>query len=338
MILVQLLKLLGFVCISTKCGQLLWAIILKVWHCMLSELWQCVLGTQPAVLHRDTCSVNLSFYFYVCPLPRRRQCTPVLLPGKSHGWSSLVGYSPWGREESDTTERLHFLFSLPRVGERNGNPLQYSCLENPRDRGAWWAAVYGVAQSRTQLMWLSSSSSSPLLGPINLFLHLPSWLGWGWCCREKPKEPFSQGTVWNMNVGPEVLDFTFEVKNHGNMDCYSWPHLSLKLLRQRELWVHLYLFSSTHMGFPDDSVIKYLPSDAGDMSFIPGLGRSPGGGNGNSLQYSCLENPMDRGVWRATVQGGHKQLDVTEHSTHTPIPLSWCFSYQQSHKLPGSHH
>ena len=69
------------------------------------------------------------------------------------------GYSPWGHEESDTTERLHFHFSLSCTGEGNGNPLQYCCLENPRDRGAWWAAVYGVAQSRTRLKRLSSSST-----------------------------------------------------------------------------------------------------------------------------------------------------------------------------------
>ena len=86
--------------------------------------------------------------------------TPVLLPGKSHGWRSLVGCSPWGCEESDTTEQLHFDFSLSCIGEGNGNPLQYSCLENPRDGGAWWATVYGVAQSRTRLKRLSSSSSS----------------------------------------------------------------------------------------------------------------------------------------------------------------------------------
>ena len=86
--------------------------------------------------------------------------TPVLLPGKFHGQRSLVGCSPWGREESDTTEQLHFHFSLSCIGEGNGNPLQCSCLENPRDRGAWWVAVYGVAQSRTQLKQLSSSSSS----------------------------------------------------------------------------------------------------------------------------------------------------------------------------------
>ena len=82
--------------------------------------------------------------------------TPVLLPGESRGWRSLVGCSPWGREESDTTEWLSFHFSLSCVGEGNGNPLQCSCLENPRDGGAWWAAVYGVTQSRTRLKWLSS--------------------------------------------------------------------------------------------------------------------------------------------------------------------------------------
>ena len=72
-------------------------------------------------------------------------------PRKSHGWRSLVGCSPWGRKESDTTEQLPFHFSFSCIGEGNGNPLQCSCLENPRDRGAWWAAVYGVAQSQTRL-------------------------------------------------------------------------------------------------------------------------------------------------------------------------------------------
>ena len=89
--------------------------------------------------------------------------TPVLLPGKSHGWRSLVACSPWDRWESDTTEQIHFHFSLLCTGEGNGSPLQYSCLENPRDEGAWWAAVYGVAQSQTRLKRLSSSSSRLLL-------------------------------------------------------------------------------------------------------------------------------------------------------------------------------
>ena len=93
---------------------------------------------------------------------RRRQWhpTPVLLPGKSNGQRTLVGCSPWGRYESGMTERLHFHFSLSCIGEGNGTPLQCSCLENPRDGGVWWAAVYGVAQSRTGLKRLSSSSSS----------------------------------------------------------------------------------------------------------------------------------------------------------------------------------
>ena len=69
------------------------------------------------------------------------------------------------------TERLHFHFSLSWVGEGNGNPLQCSCLENPRDGGAWWAAIYGVAQSRTQLMWLSSSSML-LIAKCNSLLML----------------------------------------------------------------------------------------------------------------------------------------------------------------------
>ena len=94
-------------------------------------------------------------------ISQRRQWhpTPVLLPGKSHGWRTLVGCSPWSHQESDMTGRLHFHFSFSCIGKGNGNPLQCSCLENPRDGGAWWAAVYGVAQSRTQLKRLSSSSS-----------------------------------------------------------------------------------------------------------------------------------------------------------------------------------
>ena len=76
---------------------------------------------------------------------RQWQLTPALLPGKSHGRRSLVGCSPWGHEELDTTERLHFHFSLACIGEGNGNPLQYSFLES---------------QSRTWLKRLSSSSNS----------------------------------------------------------------------------------------------------------------------------------------------------------------------------------
>ena len=99
-------------------------------------------------------------YIYTCiyTIDWRRQWHPtrVLLPGKSHGQRSLVRCSPWDRWGSDTTEQLRFHFSLACIGEGNGNPLQCSFLENPRDGGAWWAAIYGVAQSRTRLKWLSS--------------------------------------------------------------------------------------------------------------------------------------------------------------------------------------
>ena len=79
-------------------------------------------------------------------------------------WTEEPGrLQSWGREESDMTERLHFHFSLSFIGEGNGNPLPCSCLKNPRDGGAWWAAIYGVARSRTRLKRLSSSSRRPFI-------------------------------------------------------------------------------------------------------------------------------------------------------------------------------
>ena len=111
-----------------------------------------------------------SFLMIVGEKRRRWHPTPVLLPGKSRGRRSLVSCSPWDREELDTTKWLHFNFSFSCIGEGNGNPLQCSCLENPRDGAAWWAAVYGVAQSRTRLKRLSSSSSNSEQGN-HLFPH-----------------------------------------------------------------------------------------------------------------------------------------------------------------------
>ena len=91
---------------------------------------------------------------------RKWQPTPVFLPRESQGWGSLVGFRLWGRTESDTTERLHFHFALSYIEEGHGNPLQSFCLENPRDGGAWWASVCGVAQSWPRLKRLSGSGSS----------------------------------------------------------------------------------------------------------------------------------------------------------------------------------
>ena len=104
------------------------------------------------------CATSLSLFTFM-HWRKKWQPTPVFLPGKSHGQRSPVGCSPWGHCESDMTEHLRFHFSLSCITEGNGSPLQCSCLENPRDSGAWWAAVYGVAQSQTRLKQLSSSSS-----------------------------------------------------------------------------------------------------------------------------------------------------------------------------------
>ena len=130
---------------------------------MLQWTWECKAFQHPVFIffvHEFKGILFFIFWGTSILFPQRRQWQPtqVLLPRKSHGWRSLVGCSPWGREESDTTERLHSHFSLSCLGGGNGIPLQCSCLENPRDGGAWWAAIYGVAQCRTQLKRLSSSS------------------------------------------------------------------------------------------------------------------------------------------------------------------------------------
>ena len=96
----------------------------------LSRYHACLSPSPPALL------------FSLLPLP-----SPVLLPGKSHGWRSLVGYSPWSREELDTTEQLHFHFSLSCTREGNANPLQYGCLENPRDRSLVGCRLWGHTES-----------------------------------------------------------------------------------------------------------------------------------------------------------------------------------------------
>ena len=105
-----------------------------IWSSAISDLWCYYYDSlKPQTLVSIFLAIKYS-------LIRRRQWhpSPVLLPGKSHGPRSLVGYSPWGREESDTTEQLHFPFSLSCIGDEwNGNPLQCSCLENPMDQGAW---------------------------------------------------------------------------------------------------------------------------------------------------------------------------------------------------------
>ena len=114
-------------------------------------------------------------------------------------------------------------------GEGKGNPLQYSCLENPMDRGAWWATVQGATRVGHDL---TTEQHHP-------FLVCVVFAGWG-CC---------------------------------------------------------FFFFSQHKGFPGGSEVKASASNTGGLGSIPGSGRTSREGNGNPLQYSCLENPMDRGAW-----------------------------------------
>ena len=135
---------------------------------------------------------------------RRRQWqpTPVLLPGKSYGWRSLVGCSPWGHWELDTTQWPHFHFSLSCIGEGNGNPLLCSCLENPRGSGARWAAVCGVTQSRTRLKQLSSSSSKL-----------------SFCLKAKDLSAFKVGCCTSF---PAAVILVYCGHREGNIATYVW--------------------------------------------------------------------------------------------------------------------
>ena len=144
--------------------------------------------------------------------------------------STLVWRIPWTEEpgrlqsmgslESDKTERLPFHFSLSCIGEGTGNPLQCSCLENPRDRGAWWATISGVAQSRTRLKQLSSRSSSKAICLIMFYLSYYLFGKNGGDCRDKKKMMFQWKTMtqlygyWTLVLFTiiEVLLFTCESK------------------------------------------------------------------------------------------------------------------------------
>ena len=141
---------------------------------------------------------------------QRRQwhSTPILLPGKSHGWRGLVGCSPWGREESGMTEQLYFHFSLSCIGEGNGKPLQCSCLENPRDGGTWCAAVYGVPQSLTWLKRLSSSSSSSSRA-----------------CRHVSCESIRLKEAWGISLLQEICCIPVSVLSQELLSCTYFPTL-----------------------------------------------------------------------------------------------------------------
>ena len=135
-------------------------------------------GAWWAAIHRvaksPTRLSDLTFTFHFQALEKEMATYSSVLAWRIPGTGEPVGCRLWGCEELDTTDRPHFHFSLSCIGEGNGNPLQCSCLENPMDGEAWWAAVHGVAQSRTQLKRLSSSSSSwDLFLPIELCTLFP---------------------------------------------------------------------------------------------------------------------------------------------------------------------
>ena len=162
---------------------------------------------------------------------RRWHPTPVLLPGKSHGRRSLVRCSPWGRWGSDMTERLHFHFSLSCIREGNGNPLQCSCLENPRNGGACWAAIYGVAQSRTRLKWLSSSSSSSIM-VYGASLVSQRWKICLQCrrCRKLGFDPWVRKIPWRWKWQPTSVFLPGESPEQRSLAGYSpwgWKELDV---------------------------------------------------------------------------------------------------------------
>ena len=166
------------------------------------------------------------------------------LAWKLHGRRSLVSCSPWGRWELGTTQWLHFHFSLSFIGKGNGHPLQCSCLENPRDGRAWWAAVYGVAQSQTRLKRLSSSSSSSSSGSVSHSVVSDS-------VRSHRRQPTRLPHPWdspgkNTAVGCHFLLQCMKVKSESEvaqscptlsdpMDC-SLPGSSVHGVSRQEYW------------------------------------------------------------------------------------------------------
>ena len=146
------------------------------------------------------------------------------------------------------TERLHFHFSLPCIGEGNGKPLQCSCLENPRDGGAWWTAAYGVAQSWTRLKWLSSSSNSSML-----YYFLDSV----WGCRKrlygKKKNYFydvlSKKSLWNVIliwvIGIRCVWGMFFEKYWANIGLHVCVLYTVPLETHGSIFLEIYLVSSS---------------------------------------------------------------------------------------------
>ena len=139
---------------------ILWCLSMPKLCTLMKLFWGRIISVELIITSKeDKAQIHLNYLYRVIQNKnwrRKWQPIPVFLTREFHGQKSLVGCHLWAQEESDMTERLHFHFSFSCIGEGNGSPLQCSCLENPRDRGAQWAAVYGVSQSQTSLKGLST--------------------------------------------------------------------------------------------------------------------------------------------------------------------------------------
>ena len=194
----------------------------------------------------------------------------------------------------------------------HSNLLQYSCLENPMDRGTWWATVHGVAKSRTRLsdraLWLS-----PLFTEEYTGLRSKRWFSqpWGWSqaftargsgVLTPESMPFllHRMSLWAQALQWPATIIIKQLFHRGPTVCPSIVPGPLPSLFSLQVWE--VSISITPIG----SDGKEAARNEGGSGSIPGSRSSPGEGNGNALQYSCLENPMDRGAWWATVHGAAK--------------------------------
>ena len=199
-------------------------------HCFIGKKWNI----------RKFGALSRFVLLYYHDRRRKWQPTPILLPGKSRGQRSLVDYSPRGREDLGTTEQLHFHFSLSRTGEGNGNLLQCSCLENPRDRGAWWAAVCGFAQSWTRLMRLGGSSSRSTttisdykhLCPLLISFFIQSFIYWYFNNQAAQLFPSTaQFLTWTNS--DFLTDPTKETVHQKNNGCFTQPRKTVEITGTR---------------------------------------------------------------------------------------------------------
>ena len=174
-------------------------------------------------------------------------------------------------------------------GEGNGTPLQHSCLENPMNGGAWWATVHGVTKSWTRLSNFTFTFHFHALEK-EMATH-SSVLAWR---IPGTREPGGLPSMGLHRVGHNWSDLAAAAVHSvfNNRRCFF---LLLPPIKAPELlFIFFYPLS---WGFPGGSDSKASAGNTGDPGSIPGLGRSPGEGNGNPLQYSCLENSMDWGAW-----------------------------------------